>query len=81
MFEIILHGLGALTGDPEEAISIHWSTQLLDQLQQAIGFVAGETLNSIEKDYVSYMRGLSDDSLDQQIDALEAAGALRVVKS
>jgi hypothetical protein len=81
---ILGQGLGVLTGDPEEAVKAYTGQNypiIGPVIQQAIGFVAGETLNSIQKDYVSYMRGLSDDALDQQIDALEAAGALRVVNT
>jgi hypothetical protein len=81
---IVGQGVGALTGDPDEAIKAYTGQNypiIGPVIQQAIGFVAGETINSIQKDYVSYMRGLSDDALDNQIDALEAAGALRVVQT
>jgi len=81
---IVGQGVGALTGNPDEAIEAYTGQNyplIGPVIQQAIGFVAGETINSIQKDYVSYMRGLSDDALDDQIDALEASGALRLVQT
>jgi hypothetical protein len=81
---IIGQGLGVLTGNPDEAIEAYTGQNypiIGPVIQQAIGFVAGETINSIQKDYVSYMRGLSDEALDNQIDALEASGALRLVQT
>ena len=81
---ILGQGLGVLTGDPEEAVKAYTGQNypiIGPVIQQAIGYVAGETLNSIQSNMESYMRELSDDALDQQIDALEAAGALRVVNT
>lgn len=81
---IVGQGVGVLTGDPDEAIEAYTGQNypiIGPVIQQAIGFVAGETINSIQKDYVSYMRGLSDNALDDQIDALEASGALRLVQT
>lgn len=73
-----------LGGDPSDAFESYTGQNypvIGPVIQQAIGFVAGETVNSIQKDYVSYMRGLSDKALDTQIDALERAGALRLVQT
>ena len=81
---IVGQALGVVTGDGEEAFKAITGQNypvIGPVIQKAIGFVMGETINSIQSDMESYILNLNDKQLDKLIKANEAAGYLRMVNT
>ena len=81
---IVGQALGVVTGDGEEAFEAVTGQNypvIGPVIQKAIGFVMGETINSIQSDMESYILNLNDKQLDNMIKANELAGYLKMVNT
>ena len=81
---IVGQALGVVTGDGEEAFEAMTGQNypiIGPVIQKAIGFVMGETINSIQSDMESYVLNLNDKQLDNMIKANELAGYLKMVNT